>query len=154
MITLFGASITSDISQYFTKGNIGSTWMNIQLATLIPALVNLALIFAVVIFFFMFITGGIKWITAGGSKESIDSAQKTLSAAVIGLVIIFSAWAIKSLVYNFFGLGGGTAVQTCTYPENCDGSALKVHQCTGTIQGGICKYNPAINPNCTQCVSK
>lgn len=144
----------SDINKYFSSGDTGFTWVNIRLVTLIPALFNLALIAAVVIFFFMFIVGGIKWITAGGDKEAVGSAQKILTSAIIGLVILFSAWAIKSLVYNFFGLGGGTAVQTCTYPENCDGSALKVHQCAGTIQGGICKYDPAVNPNCTQCVSK
>lgn len=98
----------SDIGKYFSSGTAESAWINIRLTTLIPALINMALIFAVVIFFFMFIAGGIKWITSGGDKEGAKGAQGMLTAAVVGLVIIFSAWAIKSLVYNFFGLGSST----------------------------------------------
>lgn len=42
---------------------------------------------------------------------------------------------------------------SCTYPEDCyknDGSG-GAHTCRGTIQGGQCKYNPAVDPACSTC---
>jgi len=41
---------------------------------------------------------GFKWMTAGGNEETVTMAKKTLSAAVIGLVIILSAYAITNFV--------------------------------------------------------
>ncbi|MBU2542301.1 pilin [Patescibacteria group bacterium] len=41
---------------------------------------------------------GFKWMTAGGNDENVASAKKILTAAIIGLVIIFSAYAITRFV--------------------------------------------------------
>lgn len=41
---------------------------------------------------------GFTWMTAGGNEERVTMAKKTLSAAVIGLVIILSAYAITNFV--------------------------------------------------------
>ena len=41
---------------------------------------------------------GFKWMTAGGNEDSISEAKKMLIAAVIGLVIILSAYAIADFV--------------------------------------------------------
>ena len=38
---------------------------------------------------------------------------------------------------------------SCTYPESCPNGGA--HTCTGTIQGGSCKYNPGVDPNCSAC---
>ncbi len=43
---------------------------------------------------------GFNWMTAGGNEEKIEKAQKTLSAAVIGLIIILAAWGITNFVVN------------------------------------------------------
>ncbi len=75
------------------------------LNALLNNLVNVLLVFGVVIVFFVLIMAGIRWATAQGDKEAISSAQKTLTAAIIGLVIIFSAWAIVTLLKNFFRIG-------------------------------------------------
>lgn len=42
--------------------------------------------------------------------------------------------------------------ELCTYGEHCivDGKQ-GTRSCTGTIQDGICKYNPNIDPNCSAC---
>ena len=72
--------------------------------TTITALITLLLVIAVLIAFFFLIYGGIKWITSGGDKEAAAAAQKTITAAIIGLVLAFSAWAILSLVFNFFNV--------------------------------------------------
>lgn len=41
---------------------------------------------------------GFKWMTAGGSEENVTEAKKMLSSAVIGLLIIMSAYAISTFV--------------------------------------------------------
>jgi len=46
----------------------------------------------------MIIYGGIRWMTAAGSEESIEKAKKIISAAVIGLIVVLLAWAIVIFV--------------------------------------------------------
>jgi hypothetical protein len=41
---------------------------------------------------------GFTWMTSGGSEEKIGKAKKTLIAAIIGLAIILSAYAITNFV--------------------------------------------------------
>lgn len=41
----------------------------------------------------MFIWGGIIWMTSQGEKARVEKGQKTLSWAVIGLAVIFTAYA-------------------------------------------------------------
>ena len=41
--------------------------------------------------------------TSGGNQESIGKAQKTIVAAIIGLIIILSAYAITIYIGGTFG---------------------------------------------------
>lgn len=43
---------------------------------------------------------GFKWMTAGGNEDDIATAKKTMTAAVIGLLIIMSAYAITTFVIS------------------------------------------------------
>jgi amino acid transporter len=42
----------------------------------------------------MIIIGGFTWLTSGGNEEKVDKAKKTISAAIIGIIIVLLAWAI------------------------------------------------------------
>ncbi|OGL59753.1 hypothetical protein A3E96_02640 [Candidatus Uhrbacteria bacterium RIFCSPHIGHO2_12_FULL_46_13] len=42
--------------------------------------------------------GGFQWMTAAGNEEKITSARSTLTAGLIGLVIILAAYAITSFI--------------------------------------------------------
>lgn len=77
---------------------------SVTIPSLISAFIILALIAAALIFFFMLIIGGIKYITSGGDKGKAESARGMITAALIGLVIVFAAWAIVQLVEAFFGI--------------------------------------------------
>ncbi len=65
--------------------------------------ITLSLIIAGVLSFFMLLWGGIGYITAGGDKEATQNASKRISAALIGLAIAFSIFAIIKLVDSVFG---------------------------------------------------
>ena len=55
----------------------------------------------IVIFTCVILWSGFKWMTAGGSKEKIESAKKFLINAVIGIIIVISAWTIVRLIGGF-----------------------------------------------------
>jgi hypothetical protein len=76
----------------------------IQFADLISIAVQFVLITAALVFFFILILGGIKWITSGGDKGKTEGARSQITAALVGLVIVFAAWAIIQLIEAFFGV--------------------------------------------------
>lgn len=94
------------------EGTVGSTDINItgpeslnfEFGQLVAWAVTAILVVAGLIFFFMLIIGGLKWILSGGDKAATESARGQITAALIGLVIVFSAWAIAQLISAVFGV--------------------------------------------------
>src|SRR5574341_1469276 len=74
----------------------------------VPGIINTAftwvLIIAAIVFFFMLVVGGIRWILSGGDKAQTEAARNQVTAALVGLVIVFSAWAIVRLIGTFFDI--------------------------------------------------
>lgn len=106
---------------------------------IIARVINIALLFLGVIAVGLIIYAGFLWMTSGGSDEKIDQAKNILKNAIIGLVIILSAWGIASFILSrllgatsnggFFDNGQGNsalvgtgAMGACTvervYPED------------------------------------
>ena len=54
----------------------------------------------------MFVYGGILWIFSGGAEERVTKGKEVMKWAVIGLVIMFSAYALVNLVFS--GLGAAS----------------------------------------------
>ena len=69
---------------------------------IISAAIRLILIVAALVFFFILVIGGIKWIVSGGDKAQTEGARNQITAALVGLVIVFAAWAIIKLIDIFF----------------------------------------------------
>jgi hypothetical protein len=70
----------------------------------IPNLISLAFILGVIIFFFILIIGAIQWISSGGDKQAVENARGKVTNAIIGLVILFTVYAIIQLINIFFGV--------------------------------------------------
>lgn len=70
----------------------------------IPAAINLAFVIGAIIFVFMLITGGIQWISSGGEKTALESARSRITNALVGLIILFAAYAVLNFVGRFFGI--------------------------------------------------
>jgi hypothetical protein len=77
---------------------------NLTLPSIISGLIRGAMVVAAVVFFFILVIGGIRWIASGGDKAATEGARNQITAALIGLVIVFAAWAIVSLINVFFGI--------------------------------------------------
>lgn len=70
----------------------------------IPKLVGMAFLAGSVIFFFVLIVGAIQWISSGGDKAALESARGKISNAIIGIVLLFSAFAVVRFIESFFGI--------------------------------------------------
>lgn len=53
-----------------------------------------------IIFVILIIYAGQKWMTAAGNEEKVTQAKETLWRSVIGLVIVFGAYAIWIFVFS------------------------------------------------------
>ncbi len=69
-----------------------------DIATKIGDIVSTVLGFVGVLFLILMIYGGLMWMTAGGKEEQLGKAKKTITAAVVGIIIVFSAYAITFFV--------------------------------------------------------
>lgn len=70
----------------------------------ISSFIIIGFIVGAVIFFSMLVWGAIEYITAGGDKDRTGNASKRLTNAAIGLVILFSTYAIVRLAKSIFGI--------------------------------------------------
>lgn len=71
---------------------------------IVSGFVRLILVVAALVFFFILVIGGIRWIVSGGDKAQTETARNQITAALVGLVIVFAAWAIVQLINVFFGV--------------------------------------------------
>jgi hypothetical protein len=65
---------------------------------------DFAIIIGGIALFVMLVAGGIEYLTSGGDKTKIESAQKRITSAIIGVAIIASSFAIWKLALYFFGI--------------------------------------------------
>jgi hypothetical protein len=57
-----------------------------------------------VVLFVMLIMGGIKFISSGGDPKGLEEAKKTLTSALIGMLLVASAYLILALIERFTGV--------------------------------------------------
>jgi len=81
-----------------------SAIQSLEFGDLIGAFLKLILVVASLVFFFILVMGGINWILSGGDKAKTEGARNQITAALVGLVIVFAAWAIAQLIGTFFGV--------------------------------------------------
>lgn len=85
-----------------TAGSEGAGYdisQNNLLAT-ISNVIQIALSLLGVIFLVLIIYGGFLWMTAGGDNSKVDEAKKMITAAIVGLIIVVSAYAVSYFVIN------------------------------------------------------
>lgn len=82
----------------FEQGLGNKLTTNADLPQVIGRVINIVLGFLGIVAVVMIIIGGFIWMTAAGNEEKVEKAKKLLTAGLIGLVIILSAYAIASYV--------------------------------------------------------
>lgn len=66
--------------------------------------IGLVLLLVAIVFFFILVIGGLKWVTSGGDEKKVGAARAQITNALIGLAIVFAAWAIMKLIGSIFGI--------------------------------------------------
>lgn len=86
-----------------TGGAIGyNATDNPTLAGTIGKVLNIATTFLGVAFLVLMIYGGYTWMLAQGNEQEVERAKNIIIAAVIGLVVVLSAYAITQTLYWYF----------------------------------------------------
>jgi len=88
--------LNDNLSQFQTGAGIGQAKIGTVVGKVTKAVLSILGLVALIIFIF----AGFQWMTSGGNKEKIQGAQKLMSSAVIGLVIIILAYAIVIFVVD------------------------------------------------------
>lgn len=100
------AVTTSVVSAQTAQGQLQQTAAaagvggSTDLIQIIGRIINIFLGLLGVIFLVLLLYAGYLWMTSAGDPEKVKKAQQTIKNAIIGLVIIASAWAIVSFILN------------------------------------------------------
>lgn len=71
--------------------------------TIISKVITMALGLMGVIFLILAIYAGYSWMMAGGNEETVAKATKTLTNAVLGLIIVLAAYALSRFIVATLG---------------------------------------------------
>lgn len=95
---------------------VPNTVVNISnVPDIVRGIIQFILVIAFVGAFIFLLIGGIRWIMAGGDEKAVAGARGTITAALIGLVIVLVAYAIIRLIEIFFKVSiitGGVNIPT------------------------------------------
>ena len=73
-----------------------------NMGRLINSALTLIFIIATIAALIWLIYGAFKWILSGGDKTAVEEARNHITAAIIGLVIVFLAYFILNFALYFF----------------------------------------------------
>lgn len=102
LIPLLGSINLGDIEgtgRFQTGVNPGGNLENL-VSTILGALTAVASL----AFILYFVMGALNWVTAGGDKAKIESAQKQMINAVTGLVVVIVSYFIASIIGFVLGI--------------------------------------------------
>lgn len=71
-----------------------------DIPTIVANLISIALTFVGVLLLCYLLYAGFLWMTAGGDSKKTTEAKEIIKNAIIGLIIVFSAYAIASYVLS------------------------------------------------------
>lgn len=74
-----------------------------DITQLFNALLSLVMFISILLVFFYLISGSFQWITSGGDKGKIDQARAKMFAAIVGLIIVASSYAVFMVIIQFLG---------------------------------------------------
>jgi len=74
------------------------------LECIVKTILNFAVRLAGIALFIMLLVGGFKYLTSGGDPKATESAQKTLTYAILGLALLLGGWIILLFVKEFTGI--------------------------------------------------
>lgn len=75
-----------------------------DLETIFGNLIKSMLSLGAVVLFVLLLSGGIKYLFSGGDPKNVDAAQKTITFAIGGLVLLLMSFLILTLIKTITGV--------------------------------------------------
>lgn len=86
------------------SGTTGSLFMGARdVPELIAAIIRILLMIGGAIAVLFVIIGGYQYLTSGGNEEAAEKGRKTVTNALIGVVVVVLSWVIVNVVVNTVG---------------------------------------------------
>ncbi len=86
------------------SGSGFSNLTNLKVESMVSTAISLLMLVVALVFFFILILGGLKWITSEGEDKKVAAARAQITNGLIGLAIVFASWAIIKLIETIFGI--------------------------------------------------
>jgi hypothetical protein len=99
------ADLNSGLDTLKNETGMGGT----ELVPMIGGIINVIMGLLGVVAVLVILYGGFMWMTAAGNEEKVGKAKKLIIAGIIGLVVIFAAFAIATFVISNLGTASGGA---------------------------------------------
>lgn len=89
-----------DLKPKGTFANLGA----LTIPNMISGAISLLMLVVALVFFFTLIIGGLKWVMSDGDQKAVEGARSQITNALIGLAIVFAAFAIMTLIGKLFAV--------------------------------------------------
>ena len=99
-----GAFDPTDNVNIAPEAGVFSKLPGLRPSAFISGAISFLLGVAGVVAFIFLLWGGLQWILAGGDKEGTEKARKKITSALIGLAIVFSAYALIFIIQALFNI--------------------------------------------------
>ncbi|MFA5937369.1 MAG: pilin [Candidatus Paceibacterota bacterium] len=113
--------------------------------TLVGTVIGSLLSVAGIAFFALMIYGGFLWMTARGNEQQTGKAKNTITAAVIGIVIVLASYAVTNFVLQSTQ-GAPSAGSVPTAGQSCPPNTNGI--CAGKKVGDVCTDPGGITATC------
>jgi len=95
-------SVVSDTSKEAFNVKEVNDDSGFYLSSRVGVIIGAILSFVAVIFMILIIYAGILWMIARGNEQQVDKAKNLIIQAIIGLIIVLSAYIITSFIGDMF----------------------------------------------------
>ncbi|OGY44694.1 MAG: hypothetical protein A3J62_01155 [Candidatus Buchananbacteria bacterium RIFCSPHIGHO2_02_FULL_38_8] len=97
-ILIFALVVTPALAQFGVEYGTATGLGTKDIREGVMSVVNVLLGFLGIVAIIIILWGGFRWMTAGGNEEKVGEAKKIITAGIIGLVIIFIAYALAAFI--------------------------------------------------------
>ncbi len=127
-----------------------------EFSLVVAGVINQVLTLIGAVFVVLFIYAGVSWMISGGTEDKINKAKKTMTYAIIGLLVIIAAYSITyfiTLAIEQSGTGEQTAPTStsnacnaaggsCTNALSCTNAGGSIYPSTDCSQDQVCCLAP------------
>ncbi len=96
------SDVSINCSDIKAQGNVDPA-CTANVGKLLASVITIAFIVAVLLALLFLVVGGVRWILSGGDKEGTAKARGMITAAIVGLAIVFLSFIVIKILGTIFG---------------------------------------------------